>query len=277
VADHAWASPQQSTVNLRAVKVCAMAEKENLVRVLGKELRPHALWALIVWVGSLAGGAVIAALGALLQKLRHVSLDWVFIAGLFSLSFVVFAVLLYLAKKINAPQPTESLKAAPDDAAESERKTWCEGMVKEDVEKINKRVREISQRKEFHYGSGSDPYIDIITELWNGSVFQLVSFGEIAGHVTYAGKQLAGEPRVMVSVEPPLLSVGHSESVILTVRQYLSAQVAGTMEANRNRGVAIDFESVFVSFKILPPPGFAKLGTYKWQGTRFAIEETTRV
>lgn len=255
-----------------------MAKKESL-RELGKELRPHALWALIAWIGPLAGGAMIAALAALLQKLRHMSLDWVVIAGLFSLSFVVFAVLLYLARKISAPQLAELLKpqSAPEDPTEPEKQTWCQGMVKEDVEKINKRVREINQRKEFHYGPGLDPYIEIVTELWNGSVFQLVSFGEIAGHVTYAGKQLGGEPRVIVSVEPPLLSVGHGESVALTVRQYLSAQVADTMEANHNRGVAIDFESVFVSFKILPPPGFANLGTYKWQGSRFAIEEATRV
>jgi hypothetical protein len=255
-----------------------MAEKENLIRVFGKELRPHAIWALIAWVGPIAGGAVIAALGALLQKLRHVSLDWVVIAGLFSLSFVVFALLLYLVKKIGAPQPAETLKpqAAPR-AAESEKKSWCEGMVKEDTEKIKKLVREINQRKEFHYGSGSDPYIDIITELWNGSVFQLVNYGEITGHVTYAGKRLAGEPRVIVSVEPALLSVAHGDSVTLIVRQYLSAPVADTMEANRNRGVAIDFESVFVPFKILPPPGFAKLETYRWQGTRFAIEDTARV
>jgi hypothetical protein len=256
-----------------------MAEKESPVRVLGKELRPHVIWALIVSIGSLAGGTMITALVTLLQKLRHVSLDWFFIGGLFLLSVGVLAVLLRLAKKISAPQPAEPSKplAGPEDPAESEKKTWCEGLVKEDAEKINKRMLEIRQSKQFHYGSGSDPYIDIITELWNGSVFQLVSYGEISGHVTYGGKQLAGEPRVIVSVEPPLLSIGHGDSMTLTVRQYLSTPVADTMEANRTRSIAIDFESVFVPFKILPPPGFAKLEIYRWQGPRFAVEEAIRV
>jgi len=78
-----------------------LAEKKSLVPVVAKELRPHAIWTLIVWVGSLAGSAMIAALVALWQKLRHVSLDWLFIGGLFSLSFVVLALLLYLATKLS--------------------------------------------------------------------------------------------------------------------------------------------------------------------------------
>jgi hypothetical protein len=150
-------------------------------------------------------------------------------------------------------------------------------LAKSDAANINKRIREASQRIEFHFSPGSDPYLDIITELWNGSVFQLVNHGELAGHVTYLGKQLAGEPRVVVSVEPPLLSLGHGESVTLTVRQCLSYQVAEMIEANRNRGVAIDFESVFVSFKILPLDGLTTMGVFKLQGPRFAIEDSTRI
>jgi hypothetical protein len=79
-----------------------MAEKENPIRVLGKELRPHALWALIVWVGPLAGGAMIAVLAALWQKLRHISPDWFFIGGLFVLSVAVLVMLLRLVKSFSS-------------------------------------------------------------------------------------------------------------------------------------------------------------------------------
>jgi hypothetical protein len=150
-------------------------------------------------------------------------------------------------------------------------------LVNNDAENMRSRVRQQSQHIGFHFDPTSDPYVEIITELWNGSVFQLMSFGEITGHVTYAGKQLAGDPRVVVSVEPPLINLGHGDSVTLIVRHYLSSQVAETMEANRNRGATINFESVFVPFKIMPLDGLTKVDEYRWQGPRFAIEDAKRV
>jgi hypothetical protein len=196
---------------------------------------------------------------------------------------IVVAILFLIAGVLNAaPLLNRLIRSAGVKAADPPppppppEKTWGDIMAEDDAKNIRKRVCELNQRKEFHFRSGSDPYIDIITELWNGSVFQLVSYGEISGHVTYSGKQLAGEPRVIVSVEPPLLSLHHGDSVTLTVRQYLSAQVADMMEANRNRGIAIDFESVFVSFKILPLDHRTKMDRFTWQGPRFAIEDATR-
>jgi hypothetical protein len=78
-----------------------MAEKNGLVPVVAKELRPHAIWTLIMWIAPFAGSAMITALFALLQKARHVSLDWFIIGGLFILSIGVLALLLYLAKKLS--------------------------------------------------------------------------------------------------------------------------------------------------------------------------------
>ena len=78
-----------------------MDDKNGLVPVVAKELRPHAIWALIMWIAPVAGGAMITALFALLQKARHVSLDWFIIGGLFILSIGVVALLLYLAKKLS--------------------------------------------------------------------------------------------------------------------------------------------------------------------------------
>lgn len=154
-------------------------------------------------------------------------------------------------------------------------------LIAKDVANLKNRIQEHKQRIEFHFSPSSDPYLDIATELWNGSVFDLVSFGEIAGHVTYAGKQLAGDPRVVVSVEPTLLNLRHGESATLVVRQYLSSQVADAMVASHGRGVAIDCQSVFVSFKVvpkaLPLDGTTKIDGYKWQGPRFAIEDAKRV
>jgi hypothetical protein len=78
-----------------------MAEKNGLVPVVAKELRPHAIWTLIMWIAPPAGATMIAALVALLQKARHVSLDWFIIGGMFVLSIGVLALLLYLAKKLS--------------------------------------------------------------------------------------------------------------------------------------------------------------------------------
>jgi hypothetical protein len=78
-----------------------MAEKNGLVPVVAKELRPHAIWTLIMWIAPFAGSAMITALFALLQKARHVSLDWFIIGGLFVLSIGVLALLLYLAKELS--------------------------------------------------------------------------------------------------------------------------------------------------------------------------------
>lgn len=150
-------------------------------------------------------------------------------------------------------------------------------LIAKDVANLGNRILEHKRHIEFHFSPSSDPYLDIATELWNGSVFDLVSFGEIAGHVTYAGKQLAGEPRVVVSVEPALLNLRHGESLILVVRQYLSSQVADAMVTSQGRSVAIDFQSVFVSFKVLPRILPSDGTTYRWQGPRFAIEDAKRV
>jgi hypothetical protein len=206
------------------------------------------------------------------------------IAGL-----IVVAVLFIIAGLLNSTPllsrflPAGKEKRASDPSgttAPETEKTWGDVMAEEDTQKLQERVREFNQRKEFHYDLGSDPYLEIITEVWNGSVFQLVNYGEISGHVVYNGKQLATEPRIIVSAEPPLLSLTHGGFVILTVRQYLSSEVADTMEANRNRGVAIDFESVAVTFKILPAFKIlptTKVATYKWRGPRFAIEDARRI
>lgn len=150
-------------------------------------------------------------------------------------------------------------------------------LIDSDSANITARIRQYNQHMEFHYDSASDPYLDIITELWNGSVFELVNFGEIAGHVTYAGSQLPGDPRIVVSVEPPLINLRHGETAALVVRQFLSPQTADTIEANRNRSVIIDFCSVFVPFKILPRYGPSKNESYRWQGPRFTIEDTVRI
>jgi hypothetical protein len=165
-------------------------------------------------------------------------------------------------------------RAAPEKTAVTDN-TWGDVMAEEDAKNIQERVRQISQREEFHYDPVSDPYIDIITELCNASVFDLVSIGEISGHATYAGSQLAADPRVLASVEPVMVRMKHGEPATLTVRQFLSSGVADTMVANLNRGVSLDFEGVSVSFKMRSPSGPSQ--TYRWWGPRFTIEDAKRV
>jgi hypothetical protein len=145
-----------------------------------------------------------------------------------------------------------------------------------DAKKMSERVPEISQRLEFHFGQGAEPSLDVITELLNASVFDLVNFGEISGHTTYAGRQLAADPRIIVPVEPPVLSLKHGEKLSFTVRQYLSAEMADVMQANRGRGVAIDFGNVMVKFKVLPRLGFS-MERFIWSGPKFTIEDIRRV
>jgi hypothetical protein len=189
------------------------------------------------------------------------------------IGYIAFAVFVLRSRAIlEKPKPLPDAESAPPALAE---KTWSDVMAEDDAKKIQERVKKASQRIEFHYELGFDPYIEIITDLWNGSVFELVSFGEISGHSLYAGKQLAGDPRIIVSAEPALLRLEHGHTATLVVRQYVTADVADTMWANLNRGVVIDFESVHVSFKMLLP-GFPKQD-YRWWGPRFSIEDAKRV
>jgi hypothetical protein len=109
-----------------------------------------------------------------------------------------------------------------------------------------------------------------------GQFFALVNFGEISGHGIYAGSQLAADPRIIVSVEPVLLNLKHGESVTLVVRQFLSAQVAEMMWANRGRGVLIEFHPISVPFKVLPLAGATRV-SYTWWGPRFPIEDAKRI
>jgi hypothetical protein len=156
-------------------------------------------------------------------------------------------------------------------------KTWADAMVEDDAAKIQERIKTAKQRIQFHYSPGSDPYVEVITELWNGSVFELVSFGEISGHTKYAEKQLASEPRVIDSLEPIFLTMKHGEGVTLTVRQYVSTDVADTMVAYKDRPVAVDFQSVAVSFKVSPRgPGLPNQ-QYKWWGPRFTMQDAERI
>jgi hypothetical protein len=168
----------------------------------------------------------------------------------------------------------EACKAPKLEPTEPPEKTWGEIMAEEDAKKMGERVPQISQRKEFHFDPTSDPYIDIITELFNGSVFDLVTFGEIGGHVNYAGGELATAPRVL-GQSPVMVRIKHGEAKTVTVRQSLSSTVADTMVANWNRGIAVNFESVSVSFTMFSPVGPSQ--TYRWWGPRFTLDEATRV
>src|SRR5258708_2804141 len=202
------------------------------------------------------------------------------IAGL-----IVVALLFIIAGVLNSTPLLSRLlpKKKPDVAREaadplplpfSPPDALCEALkeiANTDAEKISERVQEIGQRIEFHFAPGSEPFIDVITDLWNGSVFGLVNFGEISGHVTYGARQLAADPRIIVSVEPVLLSLKHGGKVTLVVRQYLSAEIADRMEANRNRQIAIDFRNVAVPFRSTPLPGFSQQ-SFRWIGPRFGIE-----
>ncbi len=202
-------------------------------------------WAVLGW-------KLLGALSTFQYVKESLSPYWRFISSPAGNVVLILCGFAWLAAVVLWPRRSGSTtaSAAPE-------KTWGDVMAEEDAQKIQERVKTASQHIEFHYTLGFDPYIEIISELWNGSVFELVSFGEISGHSLYAGNQLAGDPRVIVSVEPALLTLNHGDKTTLVVRQYVTADVADTMVANLNRGVAVDFQSVAVSFKMLPRgPGF---------------------
>jgi hypothetical protein len=233
------------------------------------DIRGNLKWAVLAflwWLATTYGKRM-------LTLIPHIP-DWLANAILGVLSVIAF---LWMATTLTRSQSSPRPNAADPLPLSPPEKTWGDVMAEEDATKIQERVKSASQRIEFHYALGFDPHIDIITELWNGSVFELVSFGEISGHSLYAGKQLAAEPRIIVPIEPALLTLKHADTATLVVRQYVTADVADTMWANLNRGVAIDFQSVAVSFKVLPRgPGFPN-HQYRWWGPRFSIEDATRV
>jgi len=213
-------------------------------------------------------------LGATVRTMLATRIPSVWLTPIWLLSS---GVILWLLTRFVGAKPKRSDRSDLDCATKPDE--LCEALKRianTDAEKISERVQEISQRIEFHFVPGSEPSVDVITELWNSCVFDLVNFGEISGHVTYGGRQLAADPRIIDSVEPVLLSLRHGGHVTLVVRQYLSAEMADMMEANRNRQVTIDFGNVAVLFQSAPLAGFSKQ-SFRWFGPRFAIEDTRRV
>lgn len=206
-----------------------------------------------------------------LGQIPHIP-GWLASSVLFLLSVVAFVWIVNLA--------TRSTKSkVPDVASDASAKTWHDTMAEEDAANIKELIKTAKQRILFHYAPGSEPYIEIVTDLWNGSIFKLVCFGEINGHGKYAGKELALSPRIVASVEPVLLTLKHGGSATLTVRQYISADLADTMWANKDRGIAVDLEPIYVKFTVLVPYGCSleKNSEYWWWGPRFSMQNVDRI
>ena len=193
--------------------------------------------------------------------------------SLLALSILVAAALHFAA----ARQRKEKSANNASSVSTKTEKNWADVMAEEDAAKLPERIKEAKRRILFHYAPGSDPYLEIVTDLWNGTVFDLVNFGEIRGHAKYAGEQLALAPRIFDSVEPIFLNLKHAESETLTVRQYVTNDVADSLWANKDRGIAVDFGSVAVSFKAVPRTEKAVEAKYTWWGPRFSMQDVERV
>jgi len=99
----------------------------------------------------------------------------------------------------------------------------------------------------------------------------------IRGQTMYAGKQLAAVPQIFDRLGPPgvtCVSMKHADSGELRIRQFLSAEVADAMWANRFRNVAVDMSLVGVTFKVLLTD---RLDKFTFYGPRITIDEATRV
>jgi hypothetical protein len=151
-------------------------------------------------------------------------------------------------------------------------------IARDDATNISHRVRRIGQKIHFHFSPGSDPHIDVLIELLNASIFEIVAFGEIDGHTTYAGEQLPGNPQVSHETDlhgPMFLSLKHGESGTMRIRQFISAERAERMWADRLRNISIDMSFVGVVFKMLPLSGM-RLEKFMIFGPRFTMDDVVR-
>lgn len=177
----------------------------------------------------------------------------------------------------SARELSERLQKQLQEASQPKPDPLCDELkklAKQDAEKLKERIHQSIRRIDFHLQSGTDPYLDIIAELWNGSIFDLINLNEVAGHATYAGEQLPAAPRIMMPTET--LNLKHGDKVTLVVRQYLSSDRANMMEVHRGRSVPVDFENVTVRFDSFSLHGIAR-PLFRWVGPKFAIEDTQRV
>ena len=148
-------------------------------------------------------------------------------------------------------------------------------MASGDAEKMHDMVRELGRRVEFHFGPGSDPYLDIFVELVNCSVFTVTTFGEIAGHSLYGGRPLATDPRIIDVAALVFFNLKHGEAGTLRIRQFVSRDTAELMWAERSRNAALDLGNVAISFRTMLV-GFP-VGKFRWYGPQITIEEATRL
>jgi hypothetical protein len=151
----------------------------------------------------------------------------------------------------------------------------------EDAEKICDRLHVCGTRAEFHFQPGLDPHVDIFVEFMNGSVFQVVSFGEVEGYARYGNSPLAAAPRMEADAKydigSPLITVKHGGTASLIIRQPLTEAMADRMVAEQSRGIPLTFNGVFVLFKILGGFG-VPVQSFGWYGIpSITIREATRI
>jgi len=227
------------------------------------------------WINAI--GTIILVALALVSISQGPAIGWLHWPG-FVLPLIVVCVLLAAAilnfrtAKLHTTTTAKDVSLPPQQSH-----TWCDTMAEDDAKKIQERVRTINQRKEFQFNQGSEPYLDVITDLCNCTVYELVTSGEITGQGTYAGSQFAALPRLLGSTGTTSRSLKHGEVGTFTFRQYLSHDLADRMWADRDRGVAIDFSSVVLSFKAILDGSLTKT-QYRLAGpSRFGFSEAKRV
>jgi hypothetical protein len=206
------------------------------------QIRGNVKWDISKWLGAIVLGGVYVAL----QRVRHLPPDWWVLGGLLGVTLVWLLIVSHDARRKAKSEKNTSSRSSPESS-------WLEELADEDAAKITERVIRISEHTVFHFDPGSDPYIEIVWNLLNASVFR-ATWTKVSGHTMYAGNQLAIAPQVFDSTGPPgptFLSLKHGDSGILRIRQFISTDIADRMWADRNRNIAVDFSLVAVGFEAM--------------------------
>jgi hypothetical protein len=204
---------------------------------------------------------------AIWEKLKHGSLDWYAIGGMFILTLIV--VMSIFRKKESVSGPPRATE--PDGHSSANNGTggeYYEKLAAKDSVEMHDRLILCGTSAKLNVDT-VEPYIDVVFTIVNASMFSVMS-ETVEGNAFYRG--YSGEkcyfsrtPIIVDSIN--LFTLGRATKGELILRQFVPLAITDNIAANRGK-LKIDFGEVRVNFQF---PGTARRTRFSWLGDEVEV------
>ncbi len=224
----------------------------------------NATWEL---VKAALGCSLVTGLStALWQKLKHGSLDWWAISGMFIVTLVVVFSIFWRRKPKTLSLSDDASLIAPVSKAGNDRA--FKKVADEDSTEMARRLILCGTSAKLNVDT-VEPYIDVVFAIVNASMFSIMS-ETVEGNAFYRG--YSGEkcyfsrtPIMFDSIN--LFTLSRATKGELILRQFVPLAITDKIAANRGK-LKIDFSEVRVNFRF---PGTAGQTRFCWLGDEVEV------